>query len=192
MRVKGLASVSAVALGGTLLAAGCTSSPPSHPSAPGSPSAARAGTRGGAVRLLDYSGDDGAESTVILTGAIGDYGRALSVTADGKADPEHRGDLRLTLAHGSFRIGVSGLDKKLVSAFSHFPSDTATCSGTVSVSGPAPIVAGSGTGAYRGISGRFTLTATIAEVDATQKCGPSSPFLRQAVINSGPGTVSLP
>jgi hypothetical protein len=41
-----------------------------------------------------------------------------------------------------------GLDKEIVSAFSRVRCNTSTCSGNVT--GTTPIVAGSGTGAYRG------------------------------------------
>ena len=88
-------------------------------------------------------------------------------------------------------MDINGLGQKLADAFSHFPQDTASCSGVVSVSQPAPVVAGSGTGGYAGITGGFTLTVTIAEVDAHPPCTPSSAFLAQSVIISATGTVSL-
>jgi hypothetical protein len=146
---------------------------------------------GSNVHLTDYSDNDGAKSKVILTGAIGDYGGATSVSANGTKGSAHRSELDLSLAHGSFRVRIDDLDKKIVSAFSHFPSNTITCSGSVIVTGAAPIVAGSGTGSYRRISGSFNLTATIDEVVAKSRCDASGAFLNQAVVISGSGSVSL-
>jgi len=177
------------ALAGALLLSGCSSaatrsSPTTKP--PTTPDGSR-----GAVQLVDYTDNDGTKSTVVLTGAVGDYGHAVSVDANGKPDPEHRSQLELALTRGTFRISIAALDEQIVSAFRDFPPDRSTCSGTVRVSGAAPIVAGGGTGAYRGIHGRFNLTITIAEVDARSNCGPSSAFLSQAVVTAGSGTVSL-
>ena len=59
------------------------------------------------------------------------------------------------------------------------------------MTGTTPIVAGSGTGAYRGISGTFTMTVTIDEIVAKSKCNPSGEFLAQAIVMTGSGTVSL-
>src|SRR5262249_43173206 len=68
----------------------------------------------GAVHLTDYSNDDGPNSTVILSGAVGDYGKAQSVNPDGSVDPEHQHQLNLMLTHGSFRLDFADLDKKFV------------------------------------------------------------------------------
>jgi hypothetical protein len=56
----------------------------------------------------------------------------------------------------------------------------------------APVVAGSGTGAYKGISGSFTLTITVNEVDGQSSChNGASVLLSQALFIYGPGTVSF-
>lgn len=57
-----------------------------------------------------------------------------------------------------------------------------------------PVVAGSGTGAYQGLGGAFTLTAALDEVDkvgAAQPCNGTGAFLSQAIIVTGPGSVSF-
>jgi hypothetical protein len=54
-----------------------------------------------------------------------------------------------------------------------------------------PVVAGSGTGAYRGISGSFTVTVTIDEVDVKPVCNGTGAFLAQVILIAGPGTVSF-
>lgn len=53
-----------------------------------------------------------------------------------------------------------------------------------------PVVAGSGTGSYRGISGSFALTVTIDEVDVKPVCNGTSKFLSQVILLAGSGTVS--
>ena len=52
------------------------------------------------------------------------------------------------------------------------------------------IVPGSGTGAYRGISGRFAVTITSDEVEK-KPCQPVGAFLWQALVLRGPGRVSV-
>jgi hypothetical protein len=141
--------------------------------------------------LTDYSNSDSPHSTVVLAGAVGDYGQAVTVHGNGTTDPDHGDQLDLHLTQGSFRLRIGDLDKKVVDAFTNFPSDRTTCSGRVSVSGPAPIVPGSGTGDYRGITGVFGLSITIDEVDQRAHCGPSSKFLSQAIVITGSGAIKL-
>lgn len=191
-RIKGTGGVKAAggiaAVAGVVLLAGCGSSASSGSSGPPSATPASAGSH--AVNLVSYSDNDGPTSSVILTGAIGDYGTAVSETAGGAVAARHRDDLQLRLTRGSFRIRTGDVDKQLVSAFTDFPPNRTTCSGNVVATGAAPVVPGSGTGAYRGVTGTFHLTVTIAEVDARNHCTPSSAFLRQSVVISGSGTVT--
>jgi hypothetical protein len=142
---------------------------------------------GGVVRVTGYSDNDGPTSRVIVTGVIGDYGKALRTNSDKELD--------LQLTHGSFGLNIATLESDLDSAIEgHFPTNTTTCSGEVSVSGGAAVDSGSGTGAYKGLSGTFTLTITINEVEAPPRCPKTdtSPFLAQSVFITGSGTVSLP
>jgi hypothetical protein len=153
--------------------------------------AAGASAGGGAVQVYEYADSDGAGASVILTGAIGDFGAAVSVYPDGAIDPQHDSQVNLALTKGSFRIGVAALDKKIVSEFSHFQPDPRTCSGIVRATATTPVVPGSGTGAYRGIGGSFTLTVTIAEIVPKSRCDGTGALLGQAVITTGSGRVSL-
>jgi hypothetical protein len=174
---------------GAVAAGGCG---PAATQAPAAGTAAtHASAAGRTVHLAGYSGNDGPRSKVILTGAIGDAGEAVSVHPDGTIDPQHNADLKLALTRGSFRMSIAGLDKKIVSAFSRVRFNTTTCSGNVTVTEAAPIVKGSGTGAYRGISGTFTITITIDEIAAKSACNATGAFVAQAIIMTGPGTVSL-
>jgi hypothetical protein len=206
-RVLAAAAVAPLAL----LMAACTTGPgqppapaPASATSPGAvppgattlphaagPAAGPGRRAGGTVQLSSYSDNDGPESRVVLTGAIGDYGTAVSVHPDGTIDPDHTSQLELRLSRGTFRITFGPLDRKLVTAFSTFPPNRATCSGVVRATGPAPVVASSGTDRYQGISGSFQLTATIWEVDGAQRCSPTSAFLAQTVFITGSGRVSF-
>jgi hypothetical protein len=92
-----------------------------------------------------------------------------------------------------------GIDKKIESAFNRFQPNHGTCSGYVSVTGSTPIVAGSGTGTYAGITGGFTLTLTLALIGPKFGSGKhagqcnnanSAEPVGQMQIVTGTGTVS--
>jgi hypothetical protein len=143
------------------------------------------------AHIMVYSIDsDGPNFRAIVTGAVGDYGPAVTVHPDGSVDPDHTSEMELRLTHGSFRLSISALDAKIVAAYRHWPSNVNTCSGSISVTAPVPIVAGSGTGSYRGISGSFIVTGTIDEVDVKPVCDGTSKFLSQVIVLAGSGTVS--
>jgi hypothetical protein len=173
-----------VVLAVLLAASGCSSTPAERPTPVGT-------TATGNVHLTDYADNDGPTSTVILSGAVGDYGKAQSVNPDGSVNPEHNSQLNLMLAHGSFRLSIAELDKRFVAAVAGLRVDTTTCSGTASASSPVPIVPDSGTGSYKGIRGTFTLTITLDEVDQPAGCSASSPLLAQAIVITGSGPVSV-
>ena len=144
---------------------------------------------GGHVFVTAYQNDDLPGATVVLSGAIGDFGAAVSVLANGTVDPEHSSQLNLALTQGSFRIVIGPLHAKLENALSHAPYKLRTCSGHMAVTGAAPVVPGSGTGAYKGISGTFKLTITGNEVDAKPGCLPFSgtALLAQSIFVAGSG-----
>jgi hypothetical protein len=190
--VTGLAAVSAA-----VFLAGCsttTASPQTELAAETASGAPTAHHRG-PEHLTAYTDNDGPTETVIATGTIGDYGKAVSVHPDGTVDPEHDSELSLQLSHGTFRLNVAALDKAFTQAFARdFPTNAATCSGSFAVTQQVPVIAGSGTGAYKGVGGSFTLTVTLDEVDKTsaaQPCNGTAPFLSQAIVVSGPGTITF-
>jgi len=153
-------------------------------------SAASAGVQSSAntasnVGFTNYTDNDGVYSTVILTGGIGDFGQGVSVNPDGTPNPEHDSQLELDLQDGSFRIDFAQLDGKFVSTLANFPADTTTCSGIASAEGTAPIVQGSGTGAYRGVSGTFHLKVTLAEVDQVAGCRNPDVLRKQLIVITG-------
>jgi hypothetical protein len=176
--------------------AAAASSAPAARAQAGAPAArgtARAPASGGQVFFTAYQNDDLPGATVVLSGAIGDFGEAVSVLPNGTADPEHSSQINLALTQGSFRIVIGPLHATFVNALSHAPYNLKTCSGHAAVTGAAPVVTGSGTGAYKGISGNFTLTITGNEVDAKPGCQPfsGSALLAQSIVIAGSGTVSF-
>jgi hypothetical protein len=189
-----LATMSSTAmLAGALALAGCASA------ATGASVTTTAATTAGAaqaspagpVHIIVYSiNSDGPHFRAILTGGVGDYGPAVTVHPDGKVDPEHTSQLKLELTRGSFRIGIAVIDKDIRRAYSHWPGNKSTCSGSISFTAAAPIVRGSGTGLYRRISGSFTMRVTIDEVDVKPVCNGTSKFLSQVILLTGAGTVS--
>jgi hypothetical protein len=200
MHRKRLMSTLVIATCGILLTGGGTAAALSTPAAhagTGAPAArgtTTAQASGGRVFFTSYQNDDLPGATVVLSGAIGDFGEAVTVLPNGTVDPEHSSQSNLALTQGSFRIVIGPLHVKFLTALSHAPYNLNTCSGHVAVTGAAPVVAGSGTGAYKGISGNFKLTITGNEVDAKPGCQPfsGSALLAQSIFISGSGTVSFP
>jgi len=188
--------VSAAGLAAALAITGCAA-------ATASATGTAAGSRTSAARaaqvpthsqayIMVYSIDsDGPDFRAILTGAVGDYGPAVTIHPDGSVDPEHTSELELRLAHGSFRLSIASLDRKIAAAFRRSPFNVSTCSDSISVTAAFPVVAGSGTGSYRGIGGSFAVAATIDEVDAKPVCHGTSKFLSQVILLAGSGTVSF-
>lgn len=146
---------------------------------------------GGTVNLTANSNNDGPTSTLILTGDIGDYGRAVRLTTHGSKTPDD--ELQLSMTRGSFRLDITSLEDRLLRAFGRgFPTNEKTCSGVIEVSGTAPIVSGSGVRAYSGLHGSFHLTISINEVESWPTCpkNDTSPCLAQSVSSVGSGLVS--
>jgi hypothetical protein len=193
-RNRSAALLRAIMLAGALAVTGCAATAATSSTASASAadtSAAAPATAGGTAHIMAYSiNSDGPDFRVIVTGAIGDYGPAVTVYPDGKVDPSHTHDLELKLTHGSFKLSLTELDNRFVAVTSHEPIYPHTCSDHMTATAAMPIVAGSGTGAYRGISGRFDVTITADEVEK-KPCQPAAAFQWQALVLTGPGTVSV-
>jgi hypothetical protein len=74
-----------------------------------------------------------------------------------------------------------------------FPIDPKTCSFGTSASAPVPIVTGTGTGAYRGISGTLEVTASVAGIYPrlkSGKCNTNPNKFPGVLIAKGSGTVA--
>jgi len=177
----------AVVLAGALAATGCAGSAATAGAAATSATVSAAAKDN--AHLMVYSiNSDGPDFRAIVTGVIGDYGPAVTVFPNGKVDPSHTHDLELKLTRGSFKLSVTWLDKKFVAVTTHEPIYPRTCSDYMAASATMPIVPGSGTGAYRGISGSFQATITADEVEKTP-CQPVGAIQYQALVIRGPGRV---
>lgn len=193
MRKNRLVSVLTLAACGVLLTGGGVSAATMAPPATRAPAMARAvAAAGGKANIMIYGvNTDGAYFHAIVSGVIGDYGPAVSIYPDGKVDPAHTSEMELRLTRGRFRLSIAALDKAFVKATSSEPIYPKTCTDLISVTGTTPIVAGSGTGAYRGIHGSFPVTITLNEVEA-RPCQPSpGAFRAQLITVAGSGTISF-
>jgi len=155
--------------------------------------AATAGAHAQTARLVVWSvNSDGPRFQAILTGAIGDYGPGLTVHPNGTPDPSHGSELSLRLRHGSFRLSIGKLDAAFVHAVIRWPYDRATCSIHGTITGTVPVVPGSGTGAYHGIAGAFTMTLSLDEDwKRGPACNETSSFQAQIILITGSGSVRV-
>ena len=178
------------AFAGALVTGGCISAAAGPSPAAATASARTAAATGGKANIVIYGvNTDGAYWHAIVSGVIGDYGPAVSIYPNGNVDPAHDSEMELRLTHGSFQLSIAALDKAFIKAGSHAPIYPRTCTDLISVTGTTPIVAGSGTGAYRGIRGAFPVTLTLNEVEA-RPCQPSpGAFRAQLITVAGSGTI---
>ncbi len=128
----------------------------------------------------------------MFTGSFADYGRSVTANASGKA--AKRGTyVLLILKQGSVLVDISQFN----AAFKSFTPQTlnqTNCSGSGHLSAPATVV--KGTKAYAGITGTFTMTATVAFIGPKTKSGActmktTSPGLATFTSITGSGTVSF-
>jgi hypothetical protein len=193
-------AVPAAIVGAALALAGCGTAAAAHQPAqtsaqvPANPAVANVR---GTTNIVIYSvNSDGPYFRAVLSGSIGDYGPAVAVYPDGKVDPEHDSELQLDLSRGTLRLNIAKLDQEFSRAIMPYPRYPATCSAYVSFTTRVPVVAGSGTGSYRGITGDFTLGVTADEALAGAGSGAGEPCtqvqrrLWEIIILGGPGTVS--
>ena len=113
---------------------------------------------GGSVKIF-ATPSNGAGGTILITGAIGDYGKTLSIDKNGKTDSN--GDyVKITLKKGTFEVNSTTLNAKATKAQPAFY--TATCSAQFSVTGRVTLF--NGTGLYQGITGTVNITETYAVI----------------------------
>jgi hypothetical protein len=124
---------------------------------------------------------DGNLGTDIVTGAITDHGIDQQGVADGGIYN------RLVLSKGSFEISTVNLRANFP------PVNPTTCSSDGTETVAVPIVGGSGTGAYKGISGTFQITVTFASILprlANGQCNTNATQYPGIEISKGSGHVS--
>jgi hypothetical protein len=131
----------------------------------GAPGAAPSG---GTIALFASVGNS-STGKIVVAGAIGDWGTAVSIDKNGRRD-ENGNYVKVTLRKGSFEIDSTALNKATASPRPQVASDK-TCS--ISTSGSAPVTLFNGTGAYKGISGTLKLTLSFAGVGRRSQSGPN-------------------
>jgi hypothetical protein len=175
--IAGIATVAAVVGGGSAFAAGAANMP-----------------AGGAV-YIHATGGNGPAGTIIITGAIGDYGKTLSIDKNGKTD-SNGNYVRITLHKGTFEVNSTVLNGKTNHA--QPVVNRATCSFQFTGSGPVTLF--NGTGLYKGIKGKVLITISFGAVGSLYKSGPhkgqcnlsnNAPLVAQYGSITGPGTVSF-
>ena len=132
--------------------------------------------------MTGYADNDSSTSSVILVGAVGDFGSGTLNQRTGK--------LVLQLSQGSFTLHFGDLDSKFLAVLRRLHVNQSTCSAFAQVSGTAPIVSGTGTGLYARRTGAFSLTLTFDEVFHHGACNELSPFASQKIVISGWGTIN--
>jgi hypothetical protein len=141
--------------------------------------------------ILYNINSDGPYYRAVVTGTISDYGPAVAVYPNGKVDPGHNSEMELKLQDGSFRLSIAGIEKTFFAHVESQPVSPASCSHFESFASTVPIVAGSGTGAYRSMTGSFGMTVTADEVQS-MPCTPpiTKPPLWEVIVLAGSGTVT--
>ncbi len=149
---------------------------------------------GGAV-YIHATGNNGPAGTIIITGAIGDYGKTLSIDKNGKTD-NNGNFVKITLHKGTFEVNSTALNERTNHAQPIF--NRATCSFRFSGSGPVTLF--NGTGLYKGIKGKVLITVSYGAVGSLDKSGAhkgqcnmsnSAPPLAAYASITGPGTVTF-
>jgi hypothetical protein len=123
-------------------------------------SAASSAPAGGTVHIfvnLDVKSQT--TNPIVLTGAIGDYGKAIDINKAGKVDANGN-YVRIKLTKGTFEVNSKALNAKANSAPGTF--NQATCSFSFLVTGTVSLFNGSGL--YKGISGTPKITESFGGV----------------------------
>ena len=126
----------------------------------GEPAAGVGQPAGGVIHV--YESDSSltlSVANIILTGAISDHGK----DHEGVAGKHHTIN-KLVLSKGSFEVDVAKLNPPT-------RLDTKSCTFSSSGTAMVPIVSGSGTGAYRGLTGTTKATLTLIGVLPKTKTG---------------------
>jgi hypothetical protein len=111
-----------------------------------------AGTPAGGKIKIFVASPDAMKSRVVVVGAIGDYGTAVSQDKNGKLDINGVFE-KFTLKHGGFTVDATVLNKTLSKLKPKV--NPATCSVEYAGSGPGTVI--NGTGLYAGISGTLKI-----------------------------------
>jgi hypothetical protein len=118
--------------------------------------------KGGQIQLFVQPGQHQGSGTIVITGAIGDYGTTKGFTAHGKRYSFVR------LQQGTLVVDLT----KIATLVNNTTptTDVATCSASITETAPALIV--SGTGLYQGARGTITITESIGFIGSRYATGP--------------------
>lgn len=120
----------------------------------------------------------GATGTILITGAIGDFGKTLTINKSGKAQASGA-YFKASLKMGTFEINAVAFNAKLARLSP--PINKTTCSAEGAGTGSVTLL--DGTGLYRGISGTINVTATFAAIAPRYTSGKKQ---GQCILNSQP------
>jgi hypothetical protein len=128
---------------------------------------AAATPKGGPIALFATISPTSAPGKIVLAGAIGDWGKVISVDKSGK--PAENGNfVEVTLNKGTFEIDATALNKEMANPRPQVQSGI-TCS--IAASGSGPVTLFNGTGLYKGISGTANVTMTFTGVAGRYRSG---------------------
>jgi hypothetical protein len=128
--------------------------------------AAPAKAPGGTIHFWVTPGK-GAVDKILVTGAIGDFGTATSITKSGKVD-QNGNYVKVAMRKGGFEVNAVAFDAK---AGKQGPTlNKATCSAWTTIRGTITVF--KGTGAYAGIGGTLTIQTSYAIIGPLHKTGP--------------------
>ena len=89
---------------------------------------------GGSIRIYAVPNGNGG-GPIVITGAIGDYGRTLTINKNGTPDPNNGNYVKVTLHKGTFEVNkTTRSTRRRTSLGSQTRFDKATCSMAASVS----------------------------------------------------------
>ncbi len=126
-----------------------------------------ANTPAGGSIYIHATGNDGPVGSIIITGAIGDYGKTLSIDKNGKTD-NNGNFVKITLKKGTFEVDSTTLNAN--TDHGQPMINQATCS--FRFSGTGPVTLFNGTGLYAGIKGKVLITVSYGAVASLYKTGP--------------------
>jgi hypothetical protein len=140
----------------------------------------------GRIQVFSTPPLSGTTGTVLITGAIGDYGKSVNINKAGRPDANGTYS-KLELRKGTIVADATTLNKRIQTG-EHV--DQSSCALQASVSAPVRIV--SGTGAYAGITGTIKVTFTLAALGTTKagQCNPGKIAAAFATVE-GSGAVSV-
>lgn len=122
---------------------------------------------GGTINVFATPVGMGAKGTIVVTGAIGDFGKTLTINQNGTTNANGN-YVKITLKKGAFEVNSTALN---AAANKLQPTNNSTtCSASGSVTGPVTLF--NGTGLYQGIAGTVNITETFAFIGPLYKSGP--------------------